>query len=377
VRTLSAATAVLVLAAAGTLAGQDTRGSWVVKARLIVPVEGANVEKGAVRINGSRIDAIGPATDASGTAGPHVLDFPDGIVYPGLVDAGSYEGIRRERDDQSRPFQPHNRIADSFDPAHPSFARNFPAGVTTVHLMQGNSAVIGGRTAVVKVGLDGKFRVLSPDAGMKLSLVEDAYPEGRAPTSIIGALSALKDPQDGLDKDLEPFKKGERTTFVSASNNREVSVALGLKAELGIRTVLVADMTCGRFAKQIPASAAGVILDSLSLNRQPYEGVWFADLMSKDVPIAFATFAPLKSPGALRLNAVIASRRGIPPERVLRALTLDAAKILGVDASIGSLKAGKDADVIVLSAPIEDPRARLLLCVQDGVIVFRAPKESS
>jgi imidazolonepropionase-like amidohydrolase len=324
---------------------------------------------------GSRIDAIGAATDAGGVTS-QVLDFPDGIVYPGLVDAGSYAGIRRERDDQSRAFQPHNRIVDAFDPAHPSFARNFAAGVTAVHLMQGNSAVIGGRTAVVKVGPDAKYRVLSPDAGMKLSLVEDAYPEGRAPTSIIGAIGALKDPVDGLDKDLAVFRKGEKTTFVAASTPREVSVALGLEADLGLRAVLVADLSCGRFAKQIPQSASGVILDSLSLNRQPFEWGWFADLLSKDVPIAFATFAPLKSPGALRLNATIGARHGVSADRMLRALTLDAAKILGVDASIGSLKAGKDADLVVFSAPIEDPRARLLLGVQDGVVVFRAPKES-
>ena len=86
---------------------------------------------------------------------------------------------------------------------------------------------------------------------------------------------------------------------------------------------------------------------------------------------------PVQEPGALWPGAVIAARRGLAADRALRAITLDAAKILGVDATVGSLKAGKDADLIVLSAPITDPRARLLLCVQDGKVVFRAPKEGS
>jgi imidazolonepropionase-like amidohydrolase len=358
-------------------AAQETRGSWILKARLVVPVEGAPIEKGAIRISGTKIDAIGPAAGSAGAAEQHVVDLPDGIVYPGLVDAGSWQGIRRERDDGARPFQPTHRIFEAFDPLNPSFAKNFAAGVTTVHLVPGNAAVAGGRTAVVKVGPDGAFRALSPDAGLKLSLVEDAYPENRSPTSLIGALGAIKDPADErLAADLLPFRSGAKTTFVAASTNREVLAALGLRA-LGFRTVLVADLSCGRFANDVKEGTTGVILDSLSLSRQPFEWAQLSDLFRTGTPIAFATWAPFKSPGALRLNAAIAARRGLPQDAVLRALTIDAAKILGVDQSVGSLKAGKDADLVVLSAPIEDARARVLLCVQDGKIVYRAPKEPS
>lgn len=374
---LAALAAILALAGASAQDHAGATGPWIVKAKLVVPVEGAPIENGAIRISGTKIDALGASVNASGVPDRHVLEFADGIVYPGLVDAGSYQGVRRERDDQTRAFQPNNRIAEAFDPAHPSFARNFAAGVTTVHLVPGNTGVIGGRSAVVKVGQGGSFRVLLADAGLKISLVEDAYPDLRAPTSVIGALGALRDPPDDLVHELDPFRKGAANVYVAASNNREIQLAAGLRGELGFRTVLVADQNCGRFAKEIKDGTAAVIVDALTLNRQPYERALFMDLMAADVPFAFASWAPLRSPGALRLSAVIAARRGLAPDRALRAITLDAAKILGVDASVGSLKAGKDADLIVLSAPITDARARLLLCVQDGKVVFRAPKEPS
>src|SRR5262245_48666513 len=97
--TFAALTLALVTA---SLLAQES-GSWIVKGRLVVPVEGAPIEKGAIRITGAKIDAIGATTDTKGVPEQHIVDFPDGIIYPGFIDAGSYEGIRRERDDQSKP----------------------------------------------------------------------------------------------------------------------------------------------------------------------------------------------------------------------------------------------------------------------------------
>jgi imidazolonepropionase-like amidohydrolase len=248
--------------------------------------------------------------------------------------------------------------------------------VTSVHLVPGNSGVIGGRTSVVKVGEGGAYRVLAPDAGLKVSLVEEAYPEGRAPTSVIGAMSILKDPGEDCAKALEPLRKGATNVFVSVATSRETLLAAGLRRDLGFRTVVLSDLRCARFAADLKDGVAGVVLDAVSNARQPYEWRQMADLFASGVPVAFATWSPLRSPTALRLSAVIAARRGIDPDRALRAITLDAAKILGVDASIGSLKAGKDADLVVMSGPVTDARSRVLMCVQDGKVVYRA-KEGS
>ena len=211
-----------------------------------------------------------------------------------------------------------------------------------------------------------------------MSFVESAYPDGRPPTSVLGALAAHPRRRRAISPpSSQPFGKGAKPVFVAASTNREILLAAGLRSDLGFRTVLVADQNCGRFSKALKDGVTGVILDALVLNRQPFERGHLSRSDRDDLPIAFATWAPFKSPGSLRLSAAIAARLGLPADRVLRALTLDAAKILGVDAQIGSLKAGKDADLIVLSAPITDARARLLLCVQDGKVVFRAKKEGS
>jgi imidazolonepropionase-like amidohydrolase len=364
--------ALLVLALCG-FAGraQDTRPAIVIKARLVVPVEGQNVERAAVIIDGSKIRSVGPAP-----AGAAEFDFPEGIVYPGLIDAGSYAGIRREKDDGTRPLLPDHRIADAFDARHPAFARNLAAGITTAHLVPGRGAVIGGRTAVVKVGPDGASRVLSDGGGLALSLVEDDYPPARAPTSLLGALSLLRAPPDDVAPAFASWRKGAAPVYVFASKPREIQIGATLKAEFGFRTVLCSDIDAGRFAKEVAAGVDGVILGVLPLEREPFAWAAFADLVLMGKPFAFATWAPVRAPATLRFSAVVAARKGIAADAALRALTIDAARLLGVDAAVGSLKPGKDADLIVLSAPIEDPRARLLLCVQDGKVVYRASKES-
>jgi imidazolonepropionase-like amidohydrolase len=305
-----------------------------------------------------------------------VLAFEDGIAYPGLVDAGSYQGIRRDRDDPIGAFQPGLRVADGFDALDPGFARNLEAGITTVHLVPGDAAVVGGRTAVVKVGPGGAFRVLDQDAGLKLSFVEAAYPQTRAPTSLMGAVDALREPARDLADALAALRKSGKPAFLSASTNREVQVALRARPDLGGKVVLMGDLNAGRFAADVAQAAAGVILGPLPYQRARYEWAYLADLARVDVPIAFATWSPPRPPSSLRLSVVVATLRGLPVQRALRAVTLDAARLVGVDAKVGSLEAGKDADLIVLSAPIEDPRARLLLCVQDGKVVFREVREA-
>ena len=71
----------------------------------------------------------------------------------------------------------------------------------------------------------------------------------------------------------------------------------------------------------------------------------------------------------LRLSAVVARMGGLSRSDAWKALTLDAARLLGVDDRVGSLEVGKDADILVMTREPSDPRARLMWVVQDGRVV--------
>ena len=67
-----------------------------------------------------------------------------------------------------------------------------------------------------------------------------------------------------------------------------------------------------------------------------------------------------------------AVRFGCPPERVLRMITINAAKILGCEDRIGSLEAGKDADLVLFDQnPVVSTSAHVMLTMVDGEVVYR------
>jgi imidazolonepropionase-like amidohydrolase len=61
---------------------------------------------------------------------------------------------------------------------------------------------------------------------------------------------------------------------------------------------------------------------------------------------------------------------GLSRERALRAITLDAARVIGLEARIGSLERGKDADVVIADGDLLDPRTRVLTTIVDGEIAW-------
>src|ERR1051326_4568602 len=79
----------------------------------------------------------------------------------------------------------------------------------------------------------------------------------------------------------------------------------------------------------------------------------------------------------LRENAQLAASYGLAPDRALRAITLDAAKAIGVGDRVGSIEAGKDADLVVLSAAPTDSAARVLRVFVDGVEMTSQPGKVS
>ena len=73
----------------------------------------------------------------------------------------------------------------------------------------------------------------------------------------------------------------------------------------------------------------------------------------------------------LRLDAAIAVNEGMSADDALRAITLTPAEILGIDDRVGSLEAGKDADVVILSGhPLDVAQGRVQRVLINGATVF-------
>lgn len=100
-----------------------------------------------------------------------------------------------------------------------------------------------------------------------------------------------------------------------------------------------------------------------------------AELDKRGVTTAIMTDGPVSRPEAIIYQAGEAVRKGCKLERALRMITINAAKIIGVDDRLGSIEEGKDADIVIFKGtPAYDTNAEVLYTIMDGKVVYRKYK---
>lgn len=368
----AAAIAALLL---GSVPAQSAPKPLLVAGGRVVPVAGEPVEQGAVLVVDGRIRAVGKdAAKADGAAAAETLNFPGAVIFPGLIDAATYVGARRDRDETTSAYEFDVRVVDVLDPFHPAFAKNLAAGVTTAHVVGGDRNAVAGRSAVVKVGPDGALRVLRAEAGLKTSFDASSYPGDRAPTSPQGALEDLRN-GPAFTTRMKPWRDPRSTVFATVRGDRDVQRLAAVAQAFGRPVTAMTTIAAGKFATELQPSVGGFIVEPFGPGQDAPSKRYVRDLFAGKASVAFGTWGPASAPSTLRASAAAAFAFGVEQAKIERALTLDAARLLGVDDRVGSLSPGKDGDLCVFSHSPADPRARLLLVVQDGRVVFRAPKE--
>ncbi len=324
------------------------------------------------------------------------LDLGDAHIYPGFVDAATAAGARRERDDLSKTILPEFKMRDAVELGHRDFQSFASHGVTTVHVLPGDRNVVGGLATAIKIGGADGASWLKPVTGLKVSLRESEYAPprgggggdpfsrmfggggaaGRDPTSLFGGLSLLRSPPKESAEAMAPWKDGKSRVFVAAGSNREYDAAARLRSDAGLNPTVIASAGAGARSKELAAGASGLILSPIRPGMDGYAAKEIADLFASTMPIAFCSAAPFTRPSSLRVSASTAVMCGADVSKVERALTIDAARLVGVDDRVGSLEVGKDGDLVALSGPATDSRSRVLLVVSDGRVIWRAEKDS-
>ena len=345
--------------------GQVTPDSMLIRVGRVLPVTSDAIEGGAIRIEGGRITAVGK--EVAAPAGARTLSFPNGVACPGLIDAGSFLGLYRERNESAGAILPDLRVLDGFDPFHADIAKAARSGITTVQLLPGDELVLGGRAAIVSLHKGGRARTVRPAGAYKASLRRASWPRQRPPTSAVGGRDMLR----GAVRKSAPLAAGLDTAgmLVRCDTPLEIALARDLSAALGKKGVLVTGPEVRGVADTLTGKVRGVIFEPLLPSRSDLDRAAPAAVKKAEVPIAFSTRGPEQPASALRLSAMTAVAGGLTKRSALRALTLDAARLLRIDSDVGSLEKGKEADLVVFSHDPLDPRARVLLVVQDGQIV--------
>lgn len=407
-RVRTAAMGVACVVGLGAVAQTQPVAPIAIRNARIVPVSGAPIDAGTIVLANGLIKAVGARVDVPAEA--VVIDGSGLTVYPGLIDAltdlgmsaappstpgsGAGQGPPRPtgrtiRGPQDRPATtPWVQAADEFRADDQKIETWRNGGVTTV-VTAPRGGIFPGQAAVVNLSGDRREDVVvRRAAGVPLVLTPPAG-GGTFPGSAMGVLAYVRqiflDTRTAAEQvrryEQEPRGKArpdhDRATqalhaaiqakvpfLLPAASEVQIDRVLALSREFDVPTVLYGAhegyAAAGRIAKarvpvvvsakwpEAPRDAdpdAEDLLEVLELrDRAPRTP---AALAEQKVPFAFASDG-LPGPGEFLANVRKAVKAGLAPDAALRALTLDAAQIYGVQDRLGSLEAGKIANLIVV-----------------------------
>ena len=334
-----------------------------------------------------------------------VIDVEGKIITPGLIDVHTHLGVHeavigqagQDFNETSSESTPEVRAIDGINPQEQGFedARQF--GVTTVQIMPGSANVIGGEMLVVKtVGKIVDEMILKNPSGLKAAMGENPKhfhgSKGNMPTTRMGVAARLREKliaaQNYLEKrennacdrhlGLEHLAKvlqQEIPLRIHAHRADDIITALRIKNEFDI-PITIEHCTEGHqivefIAKQDVRVSVGPTMSTRSKQELADKG-WHtvSALANAGIPVSITTDHPVVGIEHLMTSAILAVKNGLTEAQALEAITLNAAKHIGVEDRVGSIEVGKDADFVIWSGDPFDLRSSVDATYINGEIVY-------
>lgn len=387
--------------------GEPIVGAFLVRGETVFTMAGAPIADGAVLVNKGKIEKVGPAADVP--VPPEMRVIRAKVVMPGLIDAHSTVGLSgllniphdQDQLEKSAAIQPELRAIDAFNPRDPLVAWVRSFGITTVHTGHGPGALVSGQTCIVKTnGHSIDTDVVVPFAMVAVTLGDGGRSggAGKSPGTRAKSVAMLreelqktreyvakrqKDAASPIDLGLDAMSKvlaGDVPLLVTAHRANDIQSALRVAQEFSVRIVLDGAAESHLVLPEI-AQAKVPVLPHPTMARTGGEmenGTMELCKLLLDAKIPFAIQSGYEGyvpkTRVVLFEAGVAVGHGLPTDAALRALTIDAAKLLGVDARVGSLEVGKDADLAMFDG---DPLEYTTHCtgvVINGVSFDQAPR---
>lgn len=362
-----------------TITANAAGATWAIANARIVTVSGPVIPKGTVVITGNRIEAVG--ANAPVPAGAKVVDAAGANVYPGFVDAATDVGLNepgpRNYDDVSEMGEWNQalRTQRAFKIDSDAVPVTRVEGITTIGVIPGGGVISGSLPVMDLDGWTWEEGTLRASAGLVMTFpggggAGRGFGGGRGggpaatPSDQIARLDALldrarayaKEPAGHpVDLSLEPFLPILNRTqafIVNASTEPGIREAVSWADRQHVRIVVHGGPDTQRAAEVLKAHDVPVILTTV-LTLPPREDDFHAYSYQTAGVLARAGVRFAFSSGGFQFSRNVpfqagrAVAWGLDHDSAIRAMTLDAARILGVDSQIGSIEPGKLANLVV------------------------------
>src|SRR5216683_3477 len=379
----------------------------------VVPIEGEPIDGGTVLLENGKIAAIGgPGFEVP--ADTEVIDASCKWVLPGFIDAHAHVGVHEEAEgwegndtnEGTRPVTAYVRALDAINPADMGFRDAISGGVLAVNVNPGSGNPIGGQTVALKCwGRTVDEMALRQPSGMKSALGENPKrvygeqkktPSTRLGTAAVirGALVAAANYLERIDAEQrkpeterKPVDRDLKLEALALVLRRQIpwrqhchraddiATAIRIADEFGYDLVIDHGTEAHLLADIIAARGIPVIIGPLLTSRSKVElrNRSLANpgrLAKAGVTIAITTDHPVVPVSFLAHQAALAVKDGLDRETALRALTINPARIAGIEDRLGSIEPGKDADLVIWSGDPLDVLSRAVRVFIDGAEIY-------
>lgn len=331
---------------------------------------------GTVVFEAGIITAVGQDIDIPADA--EVIDARGKQVYPGFIHGRTILGLMevartRESTDieEIGEINPNIRPQVAFHPASEHLPVAAVHGITTVVPTPRGSLLAGRLAAMMTDGWTWEEMTTRDDLGMaiywpsmndsqqylkQLQQLQDAFDKARRYKQARRASAAGEAPHHPFDIRMEamiPVISGEMPVFIAAGNIRQIQAAIAWAEKEQLKMVLVGSRDIGLLAEQlaqknIPVMLTGVI-SGPARQWEGYDEAYRIPLMLHKAGVEFSIAGDVGAASTYRLphHAAAAVAFGLPEEEAMKAITINAAKILGIDDILGSIEEGKHANIII------------------------------
>lgn len=351
----------------------------------ILTMEEKDYEKATVLVEDGKIKNIGE--DLKIPEDTEVYDGKGKVMIPGMIDAHTHVGIGEEGigwegadyNEMSAPITPHLRAIDAINPHEKGMEDARTHGITSVMTGPGSANVIGGENIVIKTtGNTIDEMVVKNPAGMKSAFGENPKrvykDQNKSPKTRMAVAAKMREAfmqaedylkeKENAKKENKPFKRDIKMESIARVLNKEIPLKAHAHRADDIMTIV-------RIAKEfdldvtiehcteghkivdelVDAGFPAIVGPSLTtrskveLMDRSYKTPGI--LAEAGVKVALMSDHPVIPIHYLPVYAALAVKSGMDKREALKAITINPAEILGVEDRVGSIKEGKDADLVL------------------------------
>ncbi|NSW91223.1 MAG: amidohydrolase [Firmicutes bacterium] len=394
----------------------------LIKNGKIYTMAGSVYEKGYIMVDNGKIVRVGEGESHLNESSfnretDKVIDAEGKYVLPGFIDAHCHVGMWEDStgfegadgNESTDPITPQLRAIDGVYHLDRSFVEARENGVTTVVTGPGSANVIGGQFAALKTyGRRVEDMIIKEPVAVKIAFGENpkrVYGSNKKmPTTRMATAALLRENlkkaleyKKSMEEDKKESENKEKTKFdmkmdtlvkvlnkeiplkAHAHRADDILTAIRIAKEFDVN-ITIEHCTEGQLVKDIlieegiPAIVGPFLTDRSKVELKNLSVKTPGVLSKAGIKVAIMTDHPVIPVQNLWLCAAMAVREGMEEEEALKAITINAAQITGIDNRVGSLEAGKDADIVIFDGHPFDIKSRAVTTIINGEVVYEEVK---